>query len=153
MQKAEEAHELVVCAVRLILLSVLLQHDKMAKGRKSSTADSNIVASSQTNMTRRRDPMTPPPATGVTLGPNKIINAAPSLQNSKPGLYPNARLTIPRAIGIAGAKLDAACPGLFSGLLPALFTWGLTVGLIFGGCCSNVGIREMSQRRRTSEGC
>ncbi|KAA6410078.1 MAG: udp-n-acetylglucosamine transporter yea4 [Lasallia pustulata] len=112
----------------------------MAKGRKSnaSTADSNIVASSQTNMTRRRDPMTPPPATGVTLGPKKIINAAPSLQNSKPGLYPNARLTIPRAIGIAGAKLEAACPGLFSGLLPALFSWGLTVGLIFGGCCSNV---------------
>lgn len=142
VQKTEEAH-------------VTLQHAKMAKGRKSnaSTADSNIVASSQTNMTRRRDPMTPPPATGVTLGPKKIINAAPSLQNSKPGLYPNARLTIPRAIGIAGAKLEAACPGLFSGLLPALFSWGLTVGLIFGGCCSNVGIGEMSKRRRTSEGC
>lgn len=117
----------------------------MAKGRKpnASTADS-IMSSLQTNMTRRRDPMTPPPANGVTLGPKKIINAAPSLQNSKPGLYPNARLTIPRAIGIAGAKIDAAWPGLFSGLLPALFSWGLTVGLIFGGCCSNVGLRDIS---------
>ncbi|KAI4134969.1 MAG: hypothetical protein LQ347_001081 [Umbilicaria vellea] len=110
----------------------------MPKGRKSngSTADS-IMAHSQ-NMARRRDPMTPPPGNGITPGPKKIINAAPSLQNSKPGLYPNARLTIPRAIGIAGAKIDAAWPGLFSGLLPAVFSWGVTVGLIFGGCCSNV---------------
>lgn len=117
----------------------------MAKGRKSnaSTADSTM-AYSQNNMTRRRDPMTPPPGNGITPGPKKIINAAPSLQNSKPGLYPNARLTIPRAIGIAGAKLDAAWPGLFSGLLPALLSWGLTVGLIFGGCCSNVGLRDIS---------
>ena len=120
----------------------------MAKGRKSnaSVAES-IMASSQSNTTRRRDPMTPPPANGLTPGPKKIINAAPSLQNSKPGLYPDARLTIPRAIGIAGAKIDAAWPGLFSGLLPALFSWGLTVGLIFGGCCSNVGIREMSKAK------
>ena len=117
----------------------------MAKGRRSnvSAADIGAMASSQAHMTRRRDNMTPPPANGIPPGPKKIINAAPSLENSRPGLYPDARLTIPRAIGMAGAKIDVTWPGLLSGLLPALFSWGLTVGLIFGGCCSNVGIGNM----------
>ncbi|KAL8655673.1 MAG: hypothetical protein Q9210_000736 [Variospora velana] len=61
----------------------------------------------------------------------KQINAGPLLETPKPGIDPDAPFTVSKAIGITAATLQAT--------VPALISWGATVGLIFGGCCSNVG--------------
>ncbi|KAL8975107.1 MAG: hypothetical protein Q9197_000656 [Variospora fuerteventurae] len=60
----------------------------------------------------------------------KQINAGPLLETAKPGIDPDAPFTVSKAIGITAATLQA--------IVPALISWGATVGLIFGGCCSNV---------------
>ncbi|MCJ1229399.1 golgi uridine diphosphate-N- acetylglucosamine transporter [Toensbergia leucococca] len=78
---------------------------------------------------RRRHLPTTSSTNGVPPG-TKEINAARSLENVRPGIDPDAGFTVSRAIGVAGAMLHA--------MLPALLSWGFTMGLIFGGCCSNV---------------
>ncbi|KAL8948480.1 MAG: hypothetical protein Q9222_005339 [Ikaeria aurantiellina] len=65
----------------------------------------------------------------------KEINVGPLLETTRPGNDPDAPLTLSKIIGVVGATLLAT--------LPALATWGLTLGLIFGGCCSNVGNNRM----------
>lgn len=60
-----------------------------------------------------------------------IINAVPMLDNPYPPLATSSsNMGVSKAIAVAGA--------LLSGALPTVLTWGLTIGLIFGGCCSNV---------------
>ena len=81
------------------------------------------------NMRRRKATATtiagqPPPGM-------KQINAGPLLETAKPGIDPDAPFTVSRAIGVAGVMAHAA--------FPAIVSWGVTMGLIFGGCCSNVG--------------
>lgn len=70
---------------------------------------------------RRRD-LPVPPGT-------KTIYVGPLLETAEPG-GPDAPFTIAKAIGVTLATLQAT--------LPALISWGVTVALIFGGCCSNV---------------
>ncbi|KAL8918990.1 MAG: hypothetical protein Q9208_007040 [Pyrenodesmia sp. 3 TL-2023] len=60
----------------------------------------------------------------------KQINAGPLLETAKPGIDPDAPFTVSEAIGVAAATIQAT--------FPALVSWSVTVGLIFGGCCSNV---------------
>ena len=98
------------------------------KGRRKSDMASAAHDMSNSH-TRRRNapPLTPsngiPPRT-------KEINAAPMLRHAKPGIDPHGRMTVSRAIAMAGVMIQSA--------LPAMVSWGMTVGLIFGGCCSNV---------------
>ena len=60
----------------------------------------------------------------------KSIDAGLSLKTKKPHLHADGHLTPSKAVGIAGAMVQAN--------LPSLFGWSLVVALIFGGCCSNV---------------
>ncbi|MCJ1313866.1 golgi uridine diphosphate-N- acetylglucosamine transporter [Agyrium rufum] len=63
------------------------------------------------------------------------INAGPILENAKSGevgSVPQGNMTVSRAIALAGIAVHAALPGILS--------WGAVVGLIFGGCCSNVSM-------------
>ncbi len=60
------------------------------------------------------------------------IDAGPLLEKHKPKLHADGHLTPTKAVGIAGAMLHSN--------LPALLSWGAIAALIFGGCCSNVGV-------------
>ncbi|KAL8757086.1 MAG: hypothetical protein Q9199_002487 [Rusavskia elegans] len=75
----------------------------------------------QSGGARRRDLLVPPGT--------KTIYVGPLLETAEPG-GPDAPFTIAKAIGVTLATLQAT--------LPALISWGVTVALIFGGCCSNV---------------
>lgn len=68
-------------------------------------------------------PKSPPPP-GV-----KQINAAPSLEKAKPDYDIDGGYSWARAIAAVGVMIQT--------MLPALLSWGMTMGLIFGGCCSN----------------
>ena len=103
----------------------------MNRRRKSNipVAGSHEVSVSQSSSNSRRTRTSLPPNNAIPPG-TKEINAAPMLQHAKPGINPHGRMTVSRAIAIAGIMIHAA--------LPALISWGMTIGLIFGGCCSNV---------------
>ena len=62
-----------------------------------------------------------------------MINAVPMLDNQHSPLAISSNMGVSKAIAVAGT--------LLSGALPTVLTWGLTIGLIFGGCCSNVSRR------------
>ena len=86
--------------------------------------------SSQSDNPRRRTPRTKSQAEPASLG-IKQINAAPLLERAKPGINPDDRLTLAKVIGNLAVMISA--------VLPSFISWGTTAGLIFGGCCSNVG--------------
>lgn len=83
----------------------------------------------QANGTRRRGQASPPPSNGVPPG-TKEINAASMLENPRPSFEPGGKMTVSRAIAMAGIMVHSA--------LPTIASWGMIMGLIFGGCCSNV---------------
>ncbi|KAL9123014.1 MAG: hypothetical protein Q9187_000428 [Circinaria calcarea] len=68
-----------------------------------------------------------PLSNGIPPG-TREINVAPMLSHAKPGV--DTQTTISRAIAMAGIMVQS--------VLPAMVSWGMTMGLIFGGCCSNV---------------
>ena len=88
------------------------------------------MGSPQASGSRRGNVPQPLQSNGIPRG-TKEINAAPMLENAKPARSLDGPMTALRAIGIAGAMLHST--------FPALIRWGLTMSLIFGGCCSNVG--------------
>ncbi|KAL8995790.1 MAG: hypothetical protein Q9169_004548 [Polycauliona sp. 2 TL-2023] len=81
-------------------------------------------------------PTTPP---GQHSGPRRrdlpvplktqTIYVGPLRETAEPD-YPDPPFTIAKAIGVTLATLQST--------MPALISWGVTVALIFGGCCSNV---------------
>ncbi|KAL8907577.1 MAG: hypothetical protein Q9207_001314 [Kuettlingeria erythrocarpa] len=87
------------------------------------------VPPTQASGSRRRKATPAPVGLQPMLG-TKQINAGPLLETAKPGIDPDASLTVTKAIGVTAATVQAT--------VPTLISWGLTVALIFGGCCSNV---------------
>lgn len=81
---------------------------------------------SQPDAARRRPP--PSPITAIPPG-TKQINAAPLLDNARPGFDRDDHLASPKLV-VWGAMIYGAAPVLVG------WTWMLS--LIFGGCCSNV---------------
>ena len=81
------------------------------------------------NGPRRRQ--IPSPPLRSPLPPTvKQINAASSLEKAKPDYGADSGYTCAKAVATVGVTLQA--------MLPATLSWGMTTGLIFGGCCSNV---------------
>ena len=85
--------------------------------------------SSSSSNNRRAKASLSSPNSSMPLG-TKEINVAPMLEHAKLGIYPHGSMTASRAIAMAGIMIHAA--------LLAFISWGMTTGLIFGGCCSNV---------------
>ncbi|KAL8702537.1 MAG: hypothetical protein Q9201_004303, partial [Fulgogasparrea decipioides] len=104
----------------------------------SSPANSAHVSSA-----RRRKAASTPVETQVPPG-TKQINAGPLLETAKPGIDPDAPLTLSKAIGVTAATVQT--------FLPALFSWGVIVSLIFGGCCSNVFALETIVKEQPDAG-
>ncbi len=77
---------------------------------------------------RRQAAVSPSPKSPPTSGV-KQINAAPSLEKAEPDYDTDGRYSWARAIAAIGVMIQA--------MLPAMLSWALTMGLIFGGCCSN----------------
>ena len=81
------------------------------------------------NGPRRRQVASPPPKSPPSPAV-KQINAAPSLEKAK--------LDYDTDGGYAWARVAATVGVTLQATLPAMLSWGMTMGLIFGGCCSNV---------------
>ena len=95
-----------------------------------TSPNSREIAGSQAQSSRRRPgPSLASSGYGIPPG-TKEINAAPMLQRAQPGIDANAPMTASRAIAMTGIAIHDA--------LPVLLAWGMTMSLIFGGCCSNV---------------
>ncbi|KAL8724784.1 MAG: hypothetical protein Q9181_006673 [Wetmoreana brouardii] len=91
----------------------------------------NPTNSAHATSARRRKRASTPVETPVEIPPGtKQINAGPLLETAKPGIDPDAPLTLSKAIGVTAATVQT--------FLPALISWAVIVSLIFGGCCSNV---------------
>ena len=90
-------------------------------GPKMTPSTPPTTPPAQLNGARRRD-LPIPPGT-------KTIYVGPLLDSAKPS-DPDTPFTLAKAIGVTLATLQD--------VLPALISWGVTVALIFGGCCSNV---------------
>lgn len=65
-----------------------------------------------------------------SLSESTIINTTPMLDNPHSPLAIHHNMGRSKAIVVAGVLLNGA--------LATVLTWGLTIGLIIGGCCSNV---------------
>lgn len=115
-----------------LALSFISSYSSTSMGHKQKSnaaiAFNRGMTSSQSNGSRRRNhPRSP---NGDVPRGIKEINVAPILEHSQPGINLNGKLTVSRAIGMTGAMVHSA--------LPAIISWGVTMSLIFGGCCSNV---------------
>lgn len=107
---------------------------RQRKSNATAAASSDITYPIATNSRRRSIPTV---SSNTVPRGTKEINAAPMLEkNARPGIDPNGGMTVSRAIAMAGIMINSA--------LPMLVSWGLTLSLIFGGCCSNVG-RQTNQ--------
>ncbi len=78
---------------------------------------------------RRRQNIPKPPKHVVPSGP-RIIDAAPSLEKAKMYGVDDERTVFSRAMALAGR--------IFIETIPQWLAVGAMLGLIFGGCCSNV---------------
>lgn len=63
------------------------------------------------------------------------IAAGPLPKQSHPGTDLNGNFTHSKVVRTAAV--------IIGGTVPFLISWGTTTGLIFGGCCSNVGELEI----------
>lgn len=86
------------------------------------------MSSIQDSPRHRNFPNTP--SNIKTSAATKQINAASSLEKIKLATEPDNGLTPSIIIGMAITILG--------GVIPSLVSWGTTMSLIFGGCCSNV---------------
>jgi UDP-xylose/UDP-N-acetylglucosamine transporter B4 len=71
---------------------------------------------------------------GGALTP-KVINAGPSLEKAELYGIHDQRSTHSKLVGLAGR--------IFIETIPQWLTVGAMLGLIFGGCCSNVRLRHL----------
>lgn len=94
----------------------------------------------QASSARRRQ-MTPTSIEPQIPPGTKQINAGPLLETAKPGIDPDAPFTVSKLVGVTAATLRVN--------LPLIISFGAAVGLIFGGCCSNVGLPKRNERRAT----
>ena len=78
---------------------------------------------------RRRQNLSKPPKHAVATGP-RIINAAPSLEKAEMYGVDDQRPVFSRVMALAGR--------IFIETIPQWLAVGAMLGLIFGGCCSNV---------------
>ncbi|KAL8669331.1 MAG: hypothetical protein Q9168_006067 [Polycauliona sp. 1 TL-2023] len=91
----------------------------MGRNRKGPKMTPPTTPPAQHSGSRRRE--LPIPAKTIYVGPLREPNEPD---------YPEPPFTVAKAIGVTLATLQST--------LPALISWGVTVALIFGGCCSNV---------------
>lgn len=66
----------------------------------------------------------------------KVINAGPSLEQAQMYGISDHRTAYSKLVGLAGR--------IFIETIPQWLAVGAMLGLIFGGCCSNVSIRHLS---------
>ena len=78
---------------------------------------------------RRRQHLSKPPKHEVATGP-RVINAAPSLEKAEMYGVNDERPVFSRVMALAGR--------IFIETIPQWLAIGAMLGLIFGGCCSNV---------------
>ncbi|KAL9588809.1 MAG: hypothetical protein Q9203_002379 [Teloschistes exilis] len=104
---------------------------------------SGRMTSSQQSNARRRQEAPKNPADYVPPG-TKRIDVGPLLETAKPGMDPDAPLTLARVIGVTMATIQTA--------LPTILAWATTMGLIFGGCCSNVFALETIVKEQPGAG-
>ena len=97
-------------------------------GRRRKANVASATHEMSTNPRRRNVP--PTVASSSIPLRTKEINVGPILESGKPGIQLQRSMTIPRAIAMVGIMIHSA--------LPSIVPWGMIVGLIFGGCCSNV---------------
>ncbi|KAI4270001.1 MAG: hypothetical protein LQ337_006953 [Flavoplaca oasis] len=100
---------------------VVLSKVNMARNRKGPKMTPPTTPPVQPNGLRHRDFPVPPGTKTIYVGPLLKAPVPPD---------PDSPFTLAKAIGVTLATLQAT--------LPALISWGVTVALIFGGCCSNV---------------
>ncbi len=110
-----------------------VEHSRMARKRR---ADSNSTPSNPMTITRRRSTLrelqaTTTAADGSIMTP-KIIDARPSLEKAE--MY---GIDDPRP---ASLRLMALAGRIFIETIPQWLAVGAMLGLIFGGCCSNVSL-------------
>lgn len=98
-------------------------------------ASTPIASPAQASGPRRRH-LTPTSANVQVPPGTKQIDVRPLLETSKPG-NPDAPFSLSKAIAETLLAIQA--------ILPALISWGVTVALIFGGCCSNVRLFPLSR--------
>lgn len=79
---------------------------------------------------RRRQPLHKPPKHVVSEPEPRVINAAPSLEQAEMYGVNDDRPVFSRAMALAGR--------IFIETIPQMLSVGVMLGLIFGGCCSNV---------------
>ncbi|KAI4106638.1 MAG: hypothetical protein L6R37_002030 [Teloschistes peruensis] len=90
---------------------------------RSQNKNSGRMTSSQQSNARRRQEAPKNPADYVPPG-TKRIDVGPLLETAKPGMDPDAPLTLARVIGVTMATIQTA--------LPTILAWATTMGLIFG---------------------
>ncbi|KAF4629573.1 hypothetical protein G7Y89_g8573 [Cudoniella acicularis] len=103
----------------------------MARRRRADSSNTQVISSPMTTPRRRstlRD-LHSAPSDGDIIVP-KVINAAPSLEKAE--MY---GIDDPRP---ASSKMLAMAGRIFIETIPQLLAVGAMLGLIFGGCCSNV---------------
>ena len=85
------------------------------------------MSSTLDNLRRRQNPE--PPSNVEPRIATKQANAVPLLQRSKPGADPD---------DVSTPLTEAGTAVILGNVIPFLISWGTTMSLIFGGCCSNV---------------
>jgi UDP-xylose/UDP-N-acetylglucosamine transporter B4 len=102
--------------------------------RKKADSDSSRTSMPGQQPTRRRATLREIQATTTAidggLASPKVINAAPSLQRAEMYGIDDERPTSAKVMAIVGR--------IFMETIPQWMAVGAMLGLIFGGCCSNV---------------
>ena len=101
------------------------------RGANKVLAQLDVMPSILSDETRRRN-YTPASQGNGTLTGTKRMKDAPTLEHVTPRIDPQGRMTVPEAVDMFGAMIYST--------LPVMISWGMTMSLIFGGCCSNVWI-------------
>jgi hypothetical protein len=113
---------------------VLQLHQKQSSTSRLANivlCDDLIMSSTQIDgIHRRNNGTSKPPIEGIHPG-SQDASGLLSFERAKPKFETDGRVALPQAIG--------ASVVMISSVLPTLVSWGMTAGLIFGGCCSNVG--------------
>ena len=87
------------------------------------------MSSTKADVTGHPESLLSPAASNVARR-SKQMNAVPMLERTEAKVDSEGGATIPRAIAMGVTILQFT--------LLALVSWGLTISLILGGCCSNV---------------
>lgn len=125
---------------RLLLRKILpgldlrsLLQDSLSRMARKRRADSNSTQSSPMTVPRRRSTLRELQASTTTDGDvitPKVIDARPSLEKAEMYGIDDPRPASSRMMGLLGR--------IFIETIPQWLAVGAMLGLIFGGCCSNV---------------